>query len=286
MTPYCAVMRPRSSWPTVSKLSMTTTVGSIPSRWATSSRLASGASVRTSGPPSCRAASSGASPSRTGADRRPWSTRSGGRSRGPEWPQRRGPSFPHPPAQRVRSGPARQLRVRRLGVGGDRRRRGHAGERTQPVTWEEEHGEAERVQVEEGRRAPHSSSRCRSPRYEHHRECPCPRQRVGVENPDSSTDSSLYHAPMLFLISLCVRALARLLVAHGRDDDWKDLEILVLRHQLRVLKRKHPHPKLRPLDRALLAGASRALPRVILVRVSVPDAGPILDARFRSLGEA
>jgi hypothetical protein len=84
---------------------------------------------------------------------------------------------------------------------------------------------------------------------------------VGVENPDSSSDSPLYHAPMLFLISLCVRALAWLLAARRRDDDWKDLEILVLRHQLRVLRRKHPHPKLRPLDRALLAGASRALPR-------------------------
>lgn len=66
---------------------------------------------------------------------------------------------------------------------------------------------------------------------------------------------------MLFLISLCVRAPARTLAARRRDDDWKDLEILVLRHQLRVLRRKHPHLKLRPLYCALLAGASRALPR-------------------------
>jgi putative transposase len=66
---------------------------------------------------------------------------------------------------------------------------------------------------------------------------------------------------MLFLLSLVVRALARLLAGHGKGDESKDLEILVLRHQLRVLSRKNPRPKLRPLDRVLLAGASRILPR-------------------------
>ncbi|MEJ7697157.1 MAG: hypothetical protein WKF78_11200 [Candidatus Limnocylindrales bacterium] len=45
---------------------------------------------------------------------------------------------------------------------------------------------------------------------------------------------------MLSLFYLVVRALARLLVSggqRGRDDGSKDLEILVLRHQLRVLQR-------------------------------------------------
>ena len=50
---------------------------------------------------------------------------------------------------------------------------------------------------------------------------------VGVENPDSSSDSSLYHAPMLFLISLYVRALARLLTPRRRDDAWKELGFFV-----------------------------------------------------------
>src|SRR6266568_2904469 len=66
---------------------------------------------------------------------------------------------------------------------------------------------------------------------------------------------------MLFLLSLAIQALARLLVHRGKDDGSKDLEILVLRHQLRVLRRKNPHLKLRPLDRTLLAAASRVLPR-------------------------
>jgi transposase InsO family protein len=66
---------------------------------------------------------------------------------------------------------------------------------------------------------------------------------------------------MLFLLSLAVRALARLLVGSRRDDRSKDLEILILRHQVRVLRRKNPHLRLRPLDRTLLAAASRVLPR-------------------------
>src|SRR5664280_3764799 len=69
---------------------------------------------------------------------------------------------------------------------------------------------------------------------------------------------------MLSLVYLVVRALARLLVSArqpGQDDGSKDLEILVLRHQLRVLQRTAGPPKLRPIDRVLLAAASRAIPR-------------------------
>ena len=46
-----------------------------------------------------------------------------------------------------------------------------------------------------------------------------------------------------------------------RDDGSKDLEILVLRHQLRVLQRTAGRPQLRTVDRVLLAAASRAIPR-------------------------
>jgi hypothetical protein len=55
---------------------------------------------------------------------------------------------------------------------------------------------------------------------------------------------------MLSLLYLMIRVLlARLLVTSGRPDDGsKDLEILVLRHQLRVLRRTSGPPKLRTVD--------------------------------------
>ncbi|HEY8819182.1 MAG TPA: hypothetical protein VIM25_10245 [Candidatus Limnocylindrales bacterium] len=69
---------------------------------------------------------------------------------------------------------------------------------------------------------------------------------------------------MLSLLYLVVRTLVRLLVSAGqpgRVDRSKDLEILVLRHQLRVLQRTSGRPKLRVIDRVLLAAASRLIPR-------------------------
>jgi hypothetical protein len=66
---------------------------------------------------------------------------------------------------------------------------------------------------------------------------------------------------MLFLFGLAIRTLSRLLLGSRGDDGSKDLEILVLRHQLRVLRRKTGPPKLRFIDRVLLAAASRSIPR-------------------------
>lgn len=66
---------------------------------------------------------------------------------------------------------------------------------------------------------------------------------------------------MLFLFSLLVRVLARLLVLSATDGAAKDLEILVLQQQLRVLRRQAGPPRFTALDRVLLAAASRALPR-------------------------
>jgi putative transposase len=53
----------------------------------------------------------------------------------------------------------------------------------------------------------------------------------------------------------------QLLALLARGDAAKDLEILVLRHQLTVLRRHTPRPRLEPADRALLAAISHALPR-------------------------
>jgi putative transposase len=47
----------------------------------------------------------------------------------------------------------------------------------------------------------------------------------------------------------------------ARGDAAKDLKILVLRHQLTVLRRHVARPRLEPTDRALLTAVSRALPR-------------------------
>jgi putative transposase len=66
---------------------------------------------------------------------------------------------------------------------------------------------------------------------------------------------------MLFILWLVVRLLTRVLVPPGADKATKDLEILVLQQQLRVLRRTAGRPKFTPLDRVLLAAASRTLPR-------------------------
>jgi putative transposase len=53
----------------------------------------------------------------------------------------------------------------------------------------------------------------------------------------------------------------QLLALLARGDAAKDLEILVLRHQLAVVRRQTSRPNLEPADRALLAAISRVLPR-------------------------
>jgi putative transposase len=63
------------------------------------------------------------------------------------------------------------------------------------------------------------------------------------------------------LAYLSLRRSIQLLVLLARGDAAKDLELLVLRHQLSVLRRQVPRPKLEPADRALLAAISRVLPR-------------------------
>jgi hypothetical protein len=63
----------------------------------------------------------------------------------------------------------------------------------------------------------------------------------------------------LVYLTLCCSI--QLLAMLARGDAAKDLEILVLRHQLGVLRRQIPRPRLEPTDRALLAAVSRALPR-------------------------
>ena len=62
-------------------------------------------------------------------------------------------------------------------------------------------------------------------------------------------------------VYLALRRLLELMVLCWRSTDAKEVEILVLRHQLAILRRQHARPRLQPNDRALLAALSRLLPK-------------------------
>ena len=60
---------------------------------------------------------------------------------------------------------------------------------------------------------------------------------------------------------LAFSAVLKLLLRRRRSGFAKDVELLVLRHQLVVLGRQARRPSLRPADRAFLAALARVLPR-------------------------
>ena len=65
---------------------------------------------------------------------------------------------------------------------------------------------------------------------------------------------------VLSFVYLVFVSLLKLLLRSGRRVDVRDIELLVLRHQVDVLRRQVERPTLRPSDRALLAAAARLLP--------------------------
>jgi putative transposase len=69
-------------------------------------------------------------------------------------------------------------------------------------------------------------------------------------------------------------ALCRLvqLVVLCRSERSKELEILVLRHELAILRRQPRRARLRPVDRAILAALARALPQSTWTSLSVRPA--------------
>ena len=62
-------------------------------------------------------------------------------------------------------------------------------------------------------------------------------------------------------VYLAVRRLLELLVLLVRSNASKEIELLVLRHEIAVLRRRVKRPVFEPSDRALLTALSRLLPR-------------------------
>jgi hypothetical protein len=67
------------------------------------------------------------------------------------------------------------------------------------------------------------------------------------------------------LVSLCyvsLRWLLEFVALSARSKEFQKLEIIVLRHELAILRRTTRRPAISAVDRVLLAVASRLLPRV------------------------
>ena len=73
-------------------------------------------------------------------------------------------------------------------------------------------------------------------------------------------------------VYLAVCRLVQLVVLLCRSERSKELEILVLRHELAILRRQPLRARLRPVDRAILAALARALPRNAWTSLSVRPA--------------
>jgi putative transposase len=66
--------------------------------------------------------------------------------------------------------------------------------------------------------------------------------------------------PVSFVYIVACRLFALVLLL-ARGDRSKELELLVLRHELSVLRRKARRPQLTENDRLVLAALSRVMPR-------------------------
>jgi putative transposase len=67
----------------------------------------------------------------------------------------------------------------------------------------------------------------------------------------------------LCLLYLTFSRLLSWLILLGRRSSSKDIELLVLRHEVAVLRRAKPRPRLNLADRALFAALIRRLPTVL-----------------------
>ena len=79
--------------------------------------------------------------------------------------------------------------------------------------------------------------------------------------------------PLLYLIFYRVLGLVLLL---GRTSATKDIELLVLRHEVAILRRTNPRPHLDRADRAVFAALARRLPHVAVSSPGHPRHDPAL----------
>jgi putative transposase len=73
------------------------------------------------------------------------------------------------------------------------------------------------------------------------------------------------------LVSLCYvlrRWLLEFVALRAQSKAFKDLEIIILRYELKILRRTTRRPAITAVDRVLLAVASRLLPRARWHRLS------------------
>jgi hypothetical protein len=93
--------------------------------------------------------------------------------------------------------------------------------------------------------------------------CAVKKLRTRYRRPGATRGSNLPGCPIVLLALLysVFRLLLDALIIGRRSDASLRLELLVLRHQLRVLERQVKRPRWRSADRLTLAGLSRGLPR-------------------------
>ena len=70
-------------------------------------------------------------------------------------------------------------------------------------------------------------------------------------------------AVSLRLLYLIFQQILGLVMLIGRTSSTKDIELLVLRHEVAVLRRSNPRPRLGWADRAVFAALVRRLPRAL-----------------------
>jgi transposase InsO family protein len=89
---------------------------------------------------------------------------------------------------------------------------------------------------------------------------------------DDRRRPGMISAVSMRLLYLIFQHLLGLLLLMGRASSTKDVEVLVLRHEVAVLRRTNPRPHLKWADRAVFAALVRRLPRALHChRLVTPD---------------